>query len=296
MAKKIAIYCSGAMHLKKKIPSVETCENIIEIFPDGEFNQRFSEGIELKGKDVFLVQSFYRNKKFSINDRIFEVLCALYTAKELGAGKVFLIAPYFPYMRQDKRFKKNQIITSKIMAKLCSRFNKVFAFEPHLHRHKKFGNYFPNAQRVTLSEFMISDIKKIKGRYKRLLIIGPDEESENWTKPVKEKLGIDYVVLKKKRLGPKHVEIKTTKKFDLDSVILIDDMISTGRTLLECLKKVTSKKIFCFAFHGLFTDKSVLKKLQDISEIYVTNTIPVNIKGIKVIDISEKIREIVEKN
>ncbi len=295
---KLIIFCSGAKHLLKKFnrKNLKIGENQIEIFPDGEFNQKFSGNLNLQNKDLFLVQSFYKNEKFSINDRIFEVLSCYYNAKSLGAKKIFLIALYFPYLRQDKRFEKNQTITSKTMSELCSVFKKVFIFEPHLHRFHNFKEFFPNAKKISLNDFIIPEIKKIKKKYKRLLVIGPDEESEIWAKPIKDKVHINYVILKKKRHSPRDVSIKINKTFVLDGVIIIDDIISTGKTLLECLKKVISKKNFCFVFHGLFTDKKTLNKLKTVSQIIITNTVDVKDKDIKIIDISDKIKEIIREN
>lgn len=288
---KTLVFLSGAKHLMKNFKGAG--ENEIRIFPDGEFDLKFSKNVNVKGKNVYLVQSFYRDKSFSINDRVFEALSSYYNAKSLGAKRVYLIAPYFPYMRQDMRFRENQVITSKVMAELCSVFSKVYIFEPHLHRFKKFSEFFPNAKRVSLNEFILPEIRKIKKRYKRILVIGPDEESSAWVKPIKEKLGIDYITMSKKRLSPKDVEMHINKSYIVDSVIIIDDMISTGRTMLKCLDNVISKQTYVFAFHGLFTDKRALEKLKRRAKVYVSNSLPVHGDGLKVIDVSGKIKEIV---
>ena len=66
----------------------------VKKFPDGELKVRFTSNV--RGKDVVLVQSFYGN----VNDCIVVVIFAAETAKDLGAKKVFLAAPYFPYFRQ----------------------------------------------------------------------------------------------------------------------------------------------------------------------------------------------------
>jgi len=126
MTKKIIIFCSGAQHFNKKIKNSDIGNNEIEIFPDGEFNQGFSKNLNLKGRVVYIIQSFYKDEDYTINDRIFEALSCYYNAKSLGAKKIFLIAPYFPYLRQDKRFKENQIISSKVMAKLFSKCSSSF--------------------------------------------------------------------------------------------------------------------------------------------------------------------------
>lgn len=69
------------------------------------------------------------------NGKILPLLFAAETARELGASKVVLIAPYLPYMRQDKIFKAGEGITSKYFAKLLSGyFDGLITIDPHLHR------------------------------------------------------------------------------------------------------------------------------------------------------------------
>jgi len=293
MTKKIIIFCSGAQHFNKKIKNSDIGDNEIEIFPDGEFNQSFSKNLNLKGRVVCIIQSFYKDEKFTINDRVFEALSCYYNAKSLGAKKIFLIAPYFPYLRQDKRFKKNQTISSKVMAKLFSVFNKVYIFEPHLHRFKKFSEFFPNAQAVSLDDFLIPEIKKIKKKSKKILLIGPDSESAGWVKPIKQKFDLEYVTMTKKRFSPIHVEIKRNKKLAFENIIVIDDIISTGKTIFKSIQNTFSKKTYVFAFHGVFTDKKTLSKLKKKVNIIITNSIPRREKGVRVVDVSWKIWELV---
>ncbi|MCH8329209.1 MAG: ribose-phosphate diphosphokinase, partial [Nanoarchaeota archaeon] len=136
----IIIGCSKGTHLAGKIArKLKSPYSNLEVkkFPDGELKVRFTSNVH--GKDVVLVQSFYGN----VNDCIVEVIFAAETAKDLGAKKVFLAAPYFPYFRQDKRFKSGQCISIEVMARLMSKyFNKVFIIDPHLHRETKLSHLF----------------------------------------------------------------------------------------------------------------------------------------------------------
>lgn len=289
------IFCSGAKHLKSKFKrGFEVGENKIEVLPDGEFKQKLSQNINFKGKKVFVIQSFYKDNDFSINDRIFEALSVYHNLKSLGTKNICLIATHFPYLRGDSRFEVNLAISAKISAKLFSVFNKIFIFEPHLHRLKSLSEFFPNAKKVSVKEFMVNEIKKIKT--KRTLLIGPDSESEIWVKPISKALKIDSEIMKKKRLSPKAVNVKITCDINHDEVILIDDICSTGKTLYETIRQIKCKKIYAFICHGIFNDKKIIKKLKKLATIFSTNTIPIKEKGIKVIDISPKIKEIINKN
>jgi len=181
------------------------------------------------------------------------------------------------------------------MAKLFSVFNKVYIFEPHLHRFKKFSEFFPNAQAVSLDDFLIPEIKKIKKKSKKILLIGPDSESAEWVKPIKQEFDLEYVTMTKKRFSPRHVEIKRNKKLASGNIIVIDDIISTGKTIFESIQNTFAKKTYVFAFHGIFTDKKTLSKLKKKVNIIITNSIPRREKGVRVVDVSWKIWELVRR-
>src|SRR3989338_8705569 len=96
----LIIGCSHGRHLAanvaKKLKKPYS-ELKVKKFPDGELHIRFLKNV--KGNTVVLVQSFYG----SINDNVMEALFAAYTAKDLGAKKIILAAPYNvlqkPYMQ-----------------------------------------------------------------------------------------------------------------------------------------------------------------------------------------------------
>ncbi|MBW2986878.1 ribose-phosphate pyrophosphokinase-like domain-containing protein, partial [Candidatus Woesearchaeota archaeon] len=101
MAKKIVFGGSNSTELARKIArkiKAPYAALIIKRFPDGELNLRLPA--DVKGKEVILVESMHPNP----DEIMIEIIFASRTAKELGAKKVTIVAPYLAYMRQDKRF------------------------------------------------------------------------------------------------------------------------------------------------------------------------------------------------
>ena len=131
----LVVGCSHGTHLAGKIAKLlhKKCPNLtVEKFPDSELRVRLN--CDVKGKEIAFVQSFYKE----MSDCIVELILAAKTAKELGAKKIALIAPYFPYMRQDKRFHKGEAISQRIIAKLIEDYlDEVYIIDPHLHREDK---------------------------------------------------------------------------------------------------------------------------------------------------------------
>lgn len=266
---KIVIACSGGKHVARKIArkiNAKYSEVKTEEFPDSEIKVNLPE---VKNKKVYFVQSFYKEKT-DINDKIIEVLFCAYTARELKAKKVFLIAPYLAYMREDKRFNKGEAISAKIISKLFNVFNKVYAVEPHLHRFNSFKEFFSNAKKIKLDVETAEYINKnIKEPY---VLVGPDSESEQWVKAVAKKLNKKYVILNKERFSSKKVKVKG-EEIENKNVVIIDDIISTGNTLIEASKLIKANNIYFIGMHGLFSGNAI-KNLNKKGKVVTSNSIP----------------------
>ncbi len=271
----IIISCSHGLHLAKKIAAkLKKPYSALEVthFPDSEIKLRFKA--DVKGKDVVLVQSFYGN----VNDCVIEALFAAETAKDLGAKKITLAAPYFPYLRQDRRFNPGECISLRTIAQNVDEdFDKVIIMDPHLHREKTLKHIFKiSSKRLTANLLIVDYIKK---KVKDPLIIGPDWESYKWAQRIAEKIGCDFAIMEKERYSARNVRVKLNKKIGIKSknLVFIDDMISTGHTLLEAIKamrKLGAKKVTCFAVHGILVENALEKLRKAGATVITTNTIP----------------------
>src|SRR3989338_10125229 len=239
-------------------------------FPDGELYLRFPKKLD---KNVVFIQSFYGE----INDRLVE---AYFAAKEARkhSKKITLVATYFPYLRQDEQFNPGEIVSNKIAAELASdAFDEVAVFDPHLHREGKLSDIFTvKATKLTANPLIAEYIRK---KIKNPFIIGPDWESYKWAERVAEIVGCESAILEKKRKSSRKVVVKLTKKIEISdkNVVIIDDIISTGHTLLEAIKdlrKIGAKKITCIAVHGIFAENALEKLRKAKVSVITTNTIP----------------------
>lgn len=289
----IIVGCSKGEHIAEKIAKeLKTSYSQLDVkkFPDGEINIKFNK--KISGSTVVLVQSFYGN----ISDCIIEVLFASDTAKELGAKKIILVAPYFPYLRQDKRFHSGECISLNVMTKLIGKyFNKILIVDPHLHRQKKLSDIFSiNSNTITSNSYIADYIKKY---IKNPLIVGPDYESYKWVKNIAKKINCEFVTLNKKRYSGREVKTTLNKKININNknIVFVDDIISTGNTILEAvktLKKIGAKKFNCIAVHGIFVENALNKLKKANVKVITTNSIP---NKVDKIDISSSISEALKK-
>lgn len=263
-------------------------------FPDGETNLRFSS--DVKGKTVYLMRPL-KTADEDINNNMMKAIFAAQTAKDLGAARVILVAPYLAYMRQDKRFRPYEAISSRIMANLFSRcFDELITFDPHLHRYRSLSEIFTiKTKRLSADALLAEYIKK---NYKNPIILGPDEESYQWARDIAKMIGCPVDVLKKHRYTAESVKIKIKDRLNLKnkSVAIVDDMVSTGHTMIEVIKdakKLGARKVYCVCVHGLFVENAYEKmKRAGAREVVSTNTIANNAAKI---DISKLLAESIIK-
>lgn len=288
----IIISCSHGKHLGYKVAKrlkAQHSELLVKKFPDDELLVRFNA--DLRGKNIVLVQSFYRD----ISDCVVEIILASATARDLGAKKIILAAPYFPYLRQDRRFHSGESVSQSIIAKLIEKyFDEILIIDPHLHRRKSLSQVFRiKAAKLTANSLIADHIKK---HIKNPIIIGPDEESYKWARSVAGIISTESRILEKKRYSSYHVEVKLNKKIDLKgkNVVIVDDIVSTGHTIIETaklLRKLGAKNIYCICVHGIFVD-GALKKLRKAKiKVISTNTIPNRVARI---DVSGVIGEVLK--
>ena len=89
--------------------------------------------------------------------KMLPLLFAAAAARELGASQVGLVAPYLAYMRQDRRFKPGEAVTSREFARLLSgAFDWLVTVDPHLHRYASLAEIYRIPTRVVHAAPLIS--------------------------------------------------------------------------------------------------------------------------------------------
>lgn len=267
--------CGNSLSIAKKLATklhAPFSPLSISSFPDGDIYLKYHT--ELKNQTVVLVHSFQPYSNFSL----FNIIFAAKTAKDLGAKKVILAAPYVAYMRQDTRFHPGEAISSRIMAVLLSDcLDKIITIDPHLHRYKSLNDIFTIPAIKLTANHLIADY--IRKHYTNEVIIGPDGESYQWAEDIAKRIHVDATVLRKTRFTSRRVEVKMIKPISIKgkNVIIVDDIISTGHTIAEAAKqakKMGAKSITAIGVHGLFVENAVDKlRKAGVDQIITTNCI-----------------------
>ena len=240
-------------------------------FPDGE-------SLVTVPAQVQKTAVFFRSLN-DPNEKLVELLLAIETARRNGCKRVILVTPYLCYMRQDMAFKPGQAISQRIIGELLSEWvDDLITVDPHLHRIHHLNIALPYCNSTALSAApLLGDFLKAQGV--KGLLVGPDDESRQWVQQVAEASGNAFVVASKERFGDRDVEV-TLPDHDYNGVhaILVDDVISSGKTLMEAAQALRAKgasRISAICTHALFAPGAgQAMKDAGIDAVWSSNAIP----------------------
>jgi len=205
-------------------------------FPDGEWRVRLPG---TPAQEVILVCSLNQP-----NDKAIALFLLCGLLRELGVKHITLVSPYLAYMRQDIAFHHGEGVSARYFAQLISGMvDRLVTIDPHLHR-------IPVLEAVYTIPCLTLHAAPLLGAWLRdhlptAALIGPDAESAQWVAEVAGIAGLPFAVLTKERLGDREVRIAVPdiSAWQDRPMVLVDDMISTGRTLMEVAVKLRAQGV-----------------------------------------------------
>ena len=252
-------------------------------FPDGETYLRI--GSACMGRSVALVCTLDRP-----DAKLLPLLFAADAARQLGATRVGLVAPYLAYMRQDRRFREGEAITSRTFAELLSsRLDWMVTLDPHLHRYHSLAELYPIPTRVVHAAPALAS--RIATSVERPLVVGPDEESSQWVADVGERAGAPFIVLQKIRRGDRDVEVSVpdVARYGDRTPVILDDIVSSARTMIQTVRQLLSAGLsppVCVGVHAIFSGQAE-RSLREagVTRIETTNSIDHSTNTIEIADL-----------
>jgi ribose-phosphate pyrophosphokinase len=265
----------GNEALAARLSAVSGCsagDCVFRRFPDGETYLRFLTPV--RHRRVVLVCTLDQP-----DEKLLRVYLAARTLRALGAERVLLVAPYLPYMRQDTVFAPGEGISAQYVADLLSGWvDALITVDPHLHRVQKLEQIYRIPHRVVPAAPAIA--AWLRTQVREPVLIGPDEESMQWVADIARRLDCPYRTLRKRRYGDRSVSVDPgALSFPVGlTPVLVDDIVSSGGTVLESLKVLATQRLsapICVAVHGLFVGDA-LDSIRRAGAVRVVacNTVP----------------------
>lgn len=248
-------------------------------FASGEILTRFE--VSIRGCDVFLIQSFGP----PVNEWLMELLIMLDAAKRASAKRITVVAPYYPYSRQDKKGRGREPISARLVADLLRTAGADRVMSVDLHAAQIQGFFDGPVDHLFAKSVLLEHFTRTLSPEDRdlLTVVSPDTGRVRVADQWSDSLGAPLAIIHKRR--DPNVANQVTVNEIVGHVrgrvcLLVDDMIDTGGTIVkaaQALKESGAQRVIVAATHAVFSDPAV-ERLQDaaIDEVVVTDTIPLS--------------------
>lgn len=277
-----------ARRLSKKIKA-NFVKSEIKVFPDGE--SKITLNGNLSTKKSIVVQSMYP----PVDTNLIQALSLISKAKEVSS-EVIAVIPYMGYARQDREFLPGEIVTMKVLGKLFKGVGTSKIITVDIHSMIGFKHFTIKTKNVSAIPDLVKYFKKLS--LKNPLVVSPDQGGKERAKEFAKEFDSEYIALEKKRdRKTGKVEIKTKHIDEVvgRDLILVDDMISTGGSIIKAtqfLKKQKCKRVYVACTHALLMNDAEKKiKKSGVTCIISANTIP---SKTSIVDISNTIAKAIK--
>ncbi len=274
--------------------------NLVE-FSNGEIHARLGENV--RGADVFIIQTHGATDDMSVNDLIMEQLIMIDAARRASAKRITAVIPNYGYARQDRKAEGREPITAKLVANMFAAVGANRLMSVDLHSGQIQGFFDGPVDHLTAMPVLIDYIKTHLPE--DLVVVSPDAGRVKVAERYTNALHADLAIVHKRRVkGVKNsVEaVEIVGSVEGRSCVLIDDMIDTGGTLCaaaEQLKARGAAEIYAVATHGVLSGPAIDRiKNSVITRVVVTNTLPLpaekQIDKIEVLSIAKVLAETID--
>ena len=225
-------------------------------------------------RDVYVVQSLVP----PVQENLFELLLMLDAARGASAAHITAVIPHFAYARSDKKDAPRISIGARLVADLLVTAGATRVLTMALHAPQVHGFFSVpvdhlSANNVIADHFRATDLSNT-------VIVSPDLGNAKMATALARMLKVPVAAGSKQRLSDDTVVIdRIVGDVHGRDVIVLDDEIATGGSIVELLRKLREqgvRQISLACTHGLFTGPAIerLKQEPDVAEIVVTNTVP----------------------
>ncbi|HTP53569.1 MAG TPA: ribose-phosphate diphosphokinase [Thermoplasmata archaeon] len=236
-------------------------------FSDGELYLRV--GGRLEGDDVVIVQSTRTDQD------LLELLLLEDAVREAGARRTFVVVPYFAYARQDRRFFPGEPVSARALSHHVE-LDADAVITVDLHSTQTLSHFHKPA-------FEASGIPALARLLRERtvdILVSPDKGGVDRVRRMAQLLDRPWFALDKRRIDSEHVELAFPSTGTLPiqgkHVVLIDDVITTGGTIVEAarlLKRHGAGAVSAACTHGLFL-RDAFERIKAVTdEIYSTDTL-----------------------
>jgi ribose-phosphate pyrophosphokinase len=243
-------------------------------FADGQIYTRMEESV--RGADVFILQSHAA----PINEWLMEQLIMVDAAKRASAKRITVVAPYYPYARQDKKHRGREPISARLVADLFKTAGAERIMSVDLHAAQIQGFFDGPLDHLFAMPLLMQHIRATTD-LSNLVVVAPDMGRVRVADVWSDQLGVPLAIIHKRR------DPKVANKVSVHEIVgavegkvclIVDDMIDTGGTIVkaaDALRKNGATDVIVAATHAVFSEPAVeLLSGGGLHRVIVTDTLP----------------------
>lgn len=243
-------------------------------FANGEIYARYGDSV--RGCDAFVMQSH----SAPINEWLMEQLIMVDALKRASAKRITVVAPFYPYARQDKKGRGREPISARLIADLFKAAGADRIMSVDLHAAQIQGFFDGPVDHLFAMPVLLEHFQKQLDP-DSLTVVSPDMGRVRVADIWSDKLGAPLAIIHKRRdpKVPNQVSVhEIVGDVEGRVCLLVDDLIDTGRTITkaaEALKHSGATRVVVAATHAVFSDPAVEVLQSDfIDQVVVTDTLP----------------------
>ncbi len=239
--------------------------------------------VNVRNRDVYVINSLFGDKRDSVNDKLCRLLFFLGALRDAAAGRITVVAPYLCYSRKDRKTKARDPVTTKYVARLFDAMGIDAFMTMDIHNLQAFQNSFRCLTEHLEGKNLFVEYFSNQLKGESIMVMSPDfggaKRAEQFRQALEEAMEnkVGFGLTEKSRSKDIVKGDKVTGEIEGKSIILIDDLISSGGTLFraaETCQQRGAKAVYAVATHGTFSQDAHLNLDQKaFKEIVITDTI-----------------------
>ncbi len=247
-------------------------------FSDGEINVTIGENV--RSSDVYIIQSTCA----PTNENLMELLVMIDALRRASAEHITAVIPYYGYARQDRKVAPRTPITAKLVADLIATAGATRVLSIDMHAGQIQGFFNVPFDHLYAMPVLLDHMRQNFG--KEAVIVSPDAGGVERARAYGKRLNCGIGMIDKRRPQPNEAKVMhVLGDVEGRDVILLDDMIDTGGTLVagaRALKERGAKKVFAYTTHAVFSGPALERiEASPIDRVMITNSIPLSEAGLK---------------
>jgi ribose-phosphate pyrophosphokinase len=289
--------------------ATEICETLwqplglaqVRRFSDGEILVELGENV--RGRDTFVIQSTCA----PVNDNLMELLLIIDALKRASARRITAVIPYYGYARQDRKAAPRVPISAKLVADLLTAAGTTRVLAMDLHAGQIQGFFNIPVDHLYAAPVLLNYLQGsyLKDGGEDVILVSPDAGGVERTRYLAKKLSTPLAIVDKRREAANVAKaMNVIGDVKGRRALIIDDMVDTAGTLTQAadvIMDLGAIEVAALATHPVFSGQA-LERINSsaLSQVVVTNTIPLNAAGrdvskIKVLSVASLLGEAIRR-